>query len=123
MHHRMQGADEATKEASKQCLYTALEAGLRLLHPLMPFITEELWQRLPRRSSETAVSIMLSHYPEAQWVGCADAAAETAMECLQAVVREARALRVGLTLRDAAALSIASSVRCLGCQGGLFCAT
>jgi hypothetical protein len=113
-NHRMQGSDEAAKAVCKQVLYTSLEAGLRLLHPFMPFITEELWQRLPRRGSETAVSIMVARFPEAQWVGCADAAAEAAMECLQVVVREARALRVakGLKLRDDAALSILSLVRC-----------
>ena len=36
-------------DSSRDTLYTVLEGGLKLLHPFMPFVTEELWQRLPRR--------------------------------------------------------------------------
>jgi len=38
----------ADKKATQDVLWVALESGLRLLHPFMPFVTEELWQRLPR---------------------------------------------------------------------------
>jgi valyl-tRNA synthetase len=38
----------ATKKATRDVLWIALECGLRLLHPFMPFVTEELWQRLPK---------------------------------------------------------------------------
>jgi valyl-tRNA synthetase len=47
-------------------LWTCLETGLRLLHPFMPFVTEELWQRLPKRPDTDAASvpsIMLADYP------------------------------------------------------------
>ena len=45
-------------------LYFVLEQGLQLLHPMMPFLTEELWQRLPRRPSTEAVkSICVAEYP------------------------------------------------------------
>ncbi|KAF2969804.1 hypothetical protein GQX73_g3755 [Xylaria multiplex] len=51
----------------QQTLYRALDVALRLLHPFMPFITEELWQRLPRTPYEnetsTPVSIMLAPFP------------------------------------------------------------
>ena len=40
-----------------------METGLRLLHPFMPFITEELWSRLPHRPSETALSVSVAKYP------------------------------------------------------------
>ncbi|KAJ6217790.1 hypothetical protein RDWZM_008947 [Blomia tropicalis] len=54
----------AEAEAARQTLYTALDIGLRLLHPLMPFITEELYQRLPRRSQDNdPPSIMVTQYP------------------------------------------------------------
>lgn len=38
----------AAKAATQQALCAALDNGLRLLHPFMPFVTEELWQRLPK---------------------------------------------------------------------------
>lgn len=109
----MQGDDAGAQEACKQALYTALEAGLRLLHPFMPFVTEELWQRLPRRASDTAASIMVATYPEAAWAGAPDAGAEAAMERLQGLVTCARDLRTqrGLKPREAADITVACSVR------------
>lgn len=52
-----------TKKSAQQTLYTCLDYGLRLLHPLMPFVTEELWQRLPRIPNDDTPSIMVSKYP------------------------------------------------------------
>jgi len=52
------------KSSVQQTLYHLLDVALRLLHPITPFITEELWQRLPRRKDEAAESIMLATYPE-----------------------------------------------------------
>lgn len=56
--------DEDGKKAAKEVLYTCIEEGLRLIHPFMPFLSEELWQRLPKRSTETAPSISVSSYPK-----------------------------------------------------------
>lgn len=42
--------NDADKEVSKEVLYTCLDAALKLTAPFMPYLTEELWQRLPRRS-------------------------------------------------------------------------
>jgi valyl-tRNA synthetase len=71
-----------------------MELGLRLLHPFMPFVTEELWQRLPRSADVPGdvKTIMLAPYPQAvpAWT---DALAEADMEQAQAVVRGARSLR------------------------------
>ena len=47
-----------------QNLFAAFEAALRLLHPVMPFLTEELWHQLPQRAG--AKSIALERYPEAR---------------------------------------------------------
>ncbi|KAJ7714891.1 tRNA synthetases class I-domain-containing protein [Mycena maculata] len=52
-----------TRNSAQQTLYTCLDHGLRLLHPFMPFVTEELWQRLPRRPNDTTPSIMVSSFP------------------------------------------------------------
>ncbi|KAI9432156.1 hypothetical protein BJY52DRAFT_1231946 [Lactarius psammicola] len=52
-----------TRISAQQTLYTCLDHGLRLLHPFMPFVTEELWQRLSRRPNDATRSIMVSKYP------------------------------------------------------------
>lgn len=52
------------KESAKQTLYTAIEGGLLMIHPFMPFLTEELWQRLPRREGDKTPSITVAKYPE-----------------------------------------------------------
>ncbi|KAJ5348090.1 hypothetical protein MYU51_007737 [Penicillium brevicompactum] len=60
-------ADDAsaeTKESAKQTLYTAIDGGLTMLHPIMPFITEHVWQSLPRRAGDETISIMKAKYPE-----------------------------------------------------------
>lgn len=55
-------APESVKRSAQNTLYTCLDFGLRLLHPFMPFVTEELWQRLPRRLNDPA-SLVIASYP------------------------------------------------------------
>jgi valyl-tRNA synthetase len=80
---------------------------------MMPFVTEELWQRLPRRPGQSSPSIMVAPYPTAEWCGCRDLQAEADMEALLGVVREARALAVskGLNPGQASDMSIICKVR------------
>src|SRR5205809_1460644 len=59
----------AARQATQHTLVTVLEATLRLLHPLMPFVTEELWQRLPH----VGESIMIAPYPKAALLAPDDA--------------------------------------------------
>ncbi|CEJ95014.1 Putative Valyl-tRNA synthetase [[Torrubiella] hemipterigena] len=54
---------EEERQSAIQTLYTALEAALTMIHPFMPFITEEMWQRMPRRPEDKTESIMLAKYP------------------------------------------------------------
>ena len=56
------GDDRAAKRATQSVLTYVLDRTLRLLHPFMPFITEEIWQHLPT----TGVSISVSQWPEAE---------------------------------------------------------
>lgn len=56
--------DEIERESIQQTLYFALEGGLLLLHPIMPYLTEHLWQKLPRREGDTTASIMIAKYPQ-----------------------------------------------------------
>ncbi|KAK4102743.1 hypothetical protein N658DRAFT_514888 [Parathielavia hyrcaniae] len=55
----------AQQQSVQQTLYRTLDVALRLLHPFLPFITEELWQRLPRNKDDAPPSVMLAPYPEA----------------------------------------------------------
>jgi valyl-tRNA synthetase len=77
--------------ASRSVLLHALETTLRLAHPIMPFITEEIWQRLPRRGGEPE-SIMIALWPEVDQ-GRIDPDAEQDMAFLQEIVVEVRRFR------------------------------
>jgi valyl-tRNA synthetase len=78
-------------------LLTVLDRALRLLHPVMPFLTEELWQRLPGHETIHAETICLAPYPrgEERWE---DAEIEAGMEVLIQVVTRARALKAEMGL-------------------------
>ncbi|KAJ3222101.1 hypothetical protein HK099_002716, partial [Clydaea vesicula] len=57
--------DKVLSQSAKNTLHTCLDFGLKLLHPMMPFVTEELYQRLPRRESESDIeSISISSFPQ-----------------------------------------------------------
>ncbi|KAG8886997.1 hypothetical protein FRB98_000680 [Tulasnella sp. 332] len=58
-----EGASTEVRKSAQNTLYTCLDSGLKLLHPFMPFVTEELWQRLPRRPQDKCPSIMMATYP------------------------------------------------------------
>jgi valyl-tRNA synthetase len=82
---------EGEKAETRATLLHTIETALRALHPYMPFITEELWQRLPRPASRPA-SIALAPYPT-RADGQADAEVERRMAIVQAAVSAARAVR------------------------------
>ena len=57
-------SSDAEKRGTRQTLIEVLETTLRLLHPLMPFITEEIWQTVAPRANIEGETIMLRPYPE-----------------------------------------------------------
>jgi len=71
---------------------TVYEAALRLLHPVMPFLTEELWQRLNNSNKSLPVSISLAHYPAAV-AGHIHPESVAVFDLLREVVTAARELR------------------------------
>jgi valyl-tRNA synthetase len=76
-------------------LLTVFEASLRLLHPVMPFLTEELWQRLAQGAAARPISIALSQYPQYD-IHVTDHPAERQMQLLQEIVTAARNLRADM---------------------------
>ena len=58
----------AERDVTMRVLWTCLDRAMRLFHPIMPYVTEELWQRLPGRGSipDEPPSIMLASYPKPQ---------------------------------------------------------
>ncbi|KAL7928727.1 tRNA synthetases class I domain-containing protein [Trichoderma chlorosporum] len=60
----IQEGSEAQINSALQTLYSVLEVALVLSHPFLPFITEELWQRLPRRPDDATETILMAKYPE-----------------------------------------------------------
>lgn len=59
----MKGNDAKRKEAALNTLYICLDYGLKMLHPSMPFITEELFQRLPHDPATAPESICIAPFP------------------------------------------------------------
>ncbi|CBN75348.1 Valine--tRNA ligase [Ectocarpus siliculosus] len=87
--------NKKARSIAQSCLYLCLDYGLKLIHPIMPFVTEELWQRLPGRGSmgpEEAPSIMVAPYPQAD-ERFANPAAETDMSAVKAAIHAGRSLR------------------------------
>jgi valyl-tRNA synthetase len=76
---------------TRDVLAYVLEAALRLLHPFIPFITEELWHRVPRAPG-SSIALALALYPNEQ-TAARDDDAESDMNALQAVIGAARSIR------------------------------
>jgi valyl-tRNA synthetase len=90
----LQSADTAAalKRGTRRTLLEVLEGTLRMLHPLMPFITEEIWLKVGPLAGVRGATIMLQPYPKAADLP-ADPEAERQVAALQAVVLGIRQIR------------------------------
>lgn len=86
--------------AAQATLWVSMEIGLRLLHPMMPFVTEELWQRLPGRGTlgtQEPLSIMIAPYPEVN-LSYKNEGSEESMSHTLKVIEACRSLRASYNI-------------------------
>ena len=93
------GACQTQALVCRQTLYTCLEVGLRLLAPIMPFVSEELFQRLPRRRpGDDPPSICVTSYPDTKQFCWQSDEVDCEMEFAMTVVKTIRSLRADYNL-------------------------
>ncbi|MCZ6726553.1 MAG: valine--tRNA ligase [Acidobacteria bacterium] len=104
------GVDDPGRPRAAEVLLTVIERSLRLLHPVMPFLSEELWQRLPGREAIHQESIALAPYPRGReaWL---DDRVEADMASFMEIIGWARKRRaeLGLGPRDPAEVTLVCS--------------
>ncbi len=88
---------------TRHTLIRVLETLLRLFHPIMPYITEEIWQRLAPLAGKTSKSIMLEAYPQAD-ATLINTDADTAIEWLKNVIIAIRTIRSEMNISPAKSL-------------------
>lgn len=94
----LNGSDAADAESTRHTLLYVLEAVLRLLHPLIPFVTEQLWQQVAPRLGINAESLSLRAYPTAEEFAGHYAQAEADVEWFKTMVSALRRVRSELNV-------------------------
>ena len=97
--------DDGERYNALSVAFTVLETLMRLLHPFMPFVTEEIWQRLPNHKGE---SIMVSPWPKP--LGFEDEDAVYRFEFLKELVSEIREVRALFHVNKEAKLSLFAKI-------------
>jgi valyl-tRNA synthetase len=101
---QLANGSESAQRGTRRTLVRVLEAMLRLAHPIIPFVTEELWQRVAPLAGKAGTSIMLAPFPVAQKEKI-DAGAETEVTKLKAFTDAYRNLRGEMNLSPAQKVS------------------
>jgi valyl-tRNA synthetase len=99
----LQQDEESFQNATRHTLLSVLEVSLRALHPLMPFITEEIWQRVKTPLGIEGDSIMIQPFPES---GPGDEQAEQDINWLKLVLQGIRQIRSELNLAPSLKLEV-----------------
>jgi valyl-tRNA synthetase len=109
---QLANGDEAGNRGTRRTLVRVLEAALRLAHPVIPFITEELWQKVSvpagKRRAEEQASVMVQPYPRSEPAKI-DAAADADVALLKRLVDAVRNLRGEMDLSPAQKVPLAAS--------------
>ncbi len=105
---QIQNGSEAEKRATRRTLLRVLETILRLAHPIMPFITEEIWQTIAPMTEKHGASIMLEAYPKAQ-ADKIDETAEAWVVQLKQAVDACRSLRGEMNISPAARVPLVAA--------------
>ncbi len=100
-----ENVSEERKAEVRRVLLSVLETALRLAHPLMPFLTEEIWQTLAPMLGQNGATIMLAQYPQADQA-LISAQAETDMDWLQGLIGAVRNIRGEMGLGNARLLPV-----------------
>uniref|UniRef100_A0A0N5CD11 Valine--tRNA ligase, mitochondrial n=1 Tax=Strongyloides papillosus TaxID=174720 RepID=A0A0N5CD11_STREA len=94
----MMSDDQEAKETIRNILFWCVNTGLKLSAPFMPFITEELWQRLPKVESEKSPSIHVSKYPNVAEYTFKNIESENVINFAMDIVRKVRSIRSDLIM-------------------------
>ena len=105
---QLQNGSDAEKRATRRTLLRVLETILRLAHPVMPFITEEIWQTIGKMNGKTGPSIMLEAYPKSQPEKI-DESAEAWVALLKDAVDACRSLRGEMGISPATKVPLIAS--------------
>jgi valyl-tRNA synthetase len=94
---RLSGEDAKSRRTAENVLCYTLLTLLKLLHPFMPFLTEELWQALPRQEGETSAYLMTAAWPQCRPELDFSAEAD-AMEAVMDTIKAVRARRAEMNV-------------------------
>jgi len=119
-----EGADPADRLACQRNLMFVLDQAIRLLHPIMPFVTEEIYQELPFDRSEVAYLIGATWPVASELAGYVDEPSERAIDLVCETISAVRSTRARYGISPKTALSVvanvaASDVELLDAQRGL----
>jgi len=109
---RLQSDDAADRRMAQHVLVYVLDNALRLLHPFMPFITDEIWRMLPLDHTDAAASIMVAQWPDlAELKEYAQASEIRTIELIQLVIKAARDARAHYRLSPRQELDVTLVVK------------